>query len=167
LGHDHGITGPQNIDGPGGWRGPGRAGQTYPYAWTVSKTPEIGMYHPHFDAVSRVPDGMAGAFVVGAMVLPAQATAQGAVQSAVHDQVLFLNDGGTIGLSLNGKSLPTTAPFVATQGQWIASDLLQREPDDPPNAPARDPADDSSPVTGSRSPTPRWTAPSRWRLASG
>ncbi|HZQ57400.1 MAG TPA: multicopper oxidase domain-containing protein [Acidimicrobiales bacterium] len=118
--HFHGITGPQNIDGtPYVSQDPVEPGQTYTYAWTVSKTPEIGMYHSHFDAVSQVPDGMAGAFLVGTMALPAQATAQGAVQSAVQDQVLFLNDGGTIGLTLNGKSFPATAPFVATQGQWI------------------------------------------------
>jgi FtsP/CotA-like multicopper oxidase with cupredoxin domain len=118
--HFHGITGPQNIDGtPYVSQDPVEPGQTYTYAWTVSKAPEIGMYHSHFDAVSQVPDGMAGAFLVGDMPLPAQATSQGAVQGAVQNQVLFLNDGGTIGLTLNGKSFPATAPFVATKGQWL------------------------------------------------
>ena len=32
---------------------------------------------------------------------------------------MVLNDAGTIGLSLNGKSFPATAPIVANQGDWI------------------------------------------------
>jgi FtsP/CotA-like multicopper oxidase with cupredoxin domain len=118
--HFHGITGPQSIDGtPYVSQGPIEPGQSYTYAWSVSKTPEVGMYHSHFDAVNQVPDGMAGAFLVGTLPLPAEATAQGASPSAVQDQVMFLNDGGNIGLTLNGKSFPATAPFVATQGQWL------------------------------------------------
>lgn len=32
---------------------------------------------------------------------------------------MVLNDAGTIGLSLNGKSFPATAPIAAAQGEWI------------------------------------------------
>ena len=118
--HFHGITGPQSIDGtPYVSQDPVEPGQTYTYHWTVSKTPEVGMYHSHFDAVNQVPDGMAGAFLVGQMPIPAQAAAAGAVPGQIQNQVLFLNDGGSIGLSLNGKSFPATAPFVATQNQWL------------------------------------------------
>jgi len=118
--HFHGITAPQNIDGtPYVSQNPVESGQDYTYSWTVSKTPEVGMYHSHFDAVNQVPDGMAGAFLVGDMPVPAEAAAQGAVQAQIQNQVLFLNDGGAIGLTLNGKSFPATAPFVATQNQWI------------------------------------------------
>jgi FtsP/CotA-like multicopper oxidase with cupredoxin domain/plastocyanin len=117
--HFHGITGPQSIDGtPYVSQAPVEPGQTYTYAWTVADHAEVGMYHSHFDAVNQVPDGMAGAFLVGSLALPAQATTQGA-PAGVQDQVLFLNDGGNIGLTLNGKSFPATAPFVATQGQWL------------------------------------------------
>jgi FtsP/CotA-like multicopper oxidase with cupredoxin domain len=117
--HFHGITGPQNIDGtPYVSQDPVEPGQTYTYAWTVATRPEVGMYHSHFDAVNQVPDGMAGAFLVGDVPLPAQAAAQGA-SPGLQEQVLFLNDGGNIGLTLNGKSFPATAPFVATQGQWL------------------------------------------------
>jgi len=61
---------------------------------------------------------MAGAFLVGSMPVPPAALAQGA-PTQISNQVLFLNDSGSIGLSLNGKSFPATAPFVATQGQWL------------------------------------------------
>jgi manganese oxidase len=117
--HFHGITGPQSIDGtPYISQSPVEPGQTYTYRWTVSKTPEVGMYHSHFDAVNQVPDGMAGAFLVGHLPVPAQAAAAGAT-AGIPNQVLFLNDGGSIGLTLNGKSFPATAPFVAIQNQWL------------------------------------------------
>jgi FtsP/CotA-like multicopper oxidase with cupredoxin domain len=32
---------------------------------------------------------------------------------------MVLNDAGVIGLSLNGKSFPATAPIVANNGDWI------------------------------------------------
>ena len=32
---------------------------------------------------------------------------------------MVLNDAGVIGLSLNGKSFPATAPIVAKVGDWI------------------------------------------------
>ena len=32
---------------------------------------------------------------------------------------MMLNDTGTIGFSLNGKSFPATAPYTATLGEWI------------------------------------------------
>ena len=84
----------------------------------MQKTPAVGMYHSHFDSTLQVEDGMAGAFLVGSMPVPPAALAQGA-PTQISNQVLFLNDSGSIGLSLNGKSFPATAPFVATQGQWL------------------------------------------------
>ena len=32
---------------------------------------------------------------------------------------MVVNDAGVIGLSLNGKSFPATAPIVADEGDWI------------------------------------------------
>ena len=32
---------------------------------------------------------------------------------------MVLNDAGVIGLSLNGKSFPATAPVVVNEGDWI------------------------------------------------
>ena len=32
---------------------------------------------------------------------------------------MMLNDTGTIGFSLNGKSFPATAPIVAKLGDWV------------------------------------------------
>ncbi len=50
---------------------------------------------------------------------------------------MVLNDAGVIGLSLNGKSFPATAPVMAKVGETDADRLLQRRAADPPDAPAR------------------------------
>ena len=70
------------------------------------------MYHSHFDAAKQVGNGMAGAFLVGEEPLPA-----GTV--VAQETTMMLNDTGTIGFSLNGKSFPATAPIVAKLGDWV------------------------------------------------
>ena len=70
------------------------------------------MYHSHDHAEHQVPDGLSGAFLVGDEPVPAGVT--------VSQQVpMVLNDAGVIGLSLNGKSFPATAPIVAKLGDWV------------------------------------------------
>ncbi len=39
---------------------------------------------------------------------------------------MMLNDAGTIGLSLNGKSFPATAPIVAKLGDYDHGPLHER-----------------------------------------
>jgi len=117
--HFHGIRGPQAVDGtPYISQDPVEPGKDFTYSWTVGNEPEIGMYHSHFDSTRQVNDGMAGAFIVGDVPLPQDATTAGAPAS-LPNQVMFLNDSGNIGLTLNGKSFPATAPIVAQQNQWI------------------------------------------------
>jgi FtsP/CotA-like multicopper oxidase with cupredoxin domain len=70
------------------------------------------MYHSHQDAVKQVPNGLAGAFLVGDEPVPAGI-------AVAQQQIMMLNDAGTIGLALNGKSFPATAPFAAKLGDWI------------------------------------------------
>jgi FtsP/CotA-like multicopper oxidase with cupredoxin domain len=36
-----------------------------------------------------------------------------------HDIPMVVNDAGTIGLSLNGKSFPATAPLVVAADDWV------------------------------------------------
>lgn len=117
--HLHGINGALADDGtPYVAQDPIEPGQSYTYH-VGTATAAVGMYHSHFDAVNQVEDGMAGAILVGSMPVPATAAAQGADATHLTDQVFFLNDSGTIGLTINGKSFPATAPFVASQGQWL------------------------------------------------
>lgn len=118
--HFHGLVVPAADDGTPYLNGtvPIEPGQTYTYSWTAQSTPAVGMYHSHFDSTLQVEDGMAGAFLIGSMPVPQEALAEGA-PSQITNQVMFLNDSGSIGLSLNGKSFPATAPYVLTQGQWM------------------------------------------------
>ena len=71
------------------------------------------MYHSHHDAQVQVPDGMLGVFQVGDVALPPNT---GPVTQSVP---MVLNDAGVIGLSINGKSFPATAPIIAHVGDWV------------------------------------------------
>ena len=50
---------------------------------------------------------------------------------------MVLNDAGVIGLTLNGKSFPATAPIVAKQGEWVEIHYLNEGLHAAPDAPAR------------------------------
>jgi FtsP/CotA-like multicopper oxidase with cupredoxin domain len=111
--HFHGILTPNAMDGvPEITQPPVKPGETFIYSFIAQSTPAVGMYHSHQDAVKQVPNGLAGAFLIGEEPLPAGVT-------VVQEQIMMLNDAGTIGLSLNGKSFPATAPIVATLGDWV------------------------------------------------
>jgi FtsP/CotA-like multicopper oxidase with cupredoxin domain len=75
------------------------------------------MYHSHHNAQVQVPNGLAGAFLIGREPVPA------GVQVA-QEMTMMLNDSGTIGFSLNGKSFPATAPTVVKQGDWVLAHYM-------------------------------------------
>ena len=111
--HFHGLITPNSMDGtPEITQPPVKPGETFTYQWTAQSTPAVGMYHSHQDAVKQVPDGLAGAFLIGQEPVPQGVT-------VTQRQVMMLNDSGTIGLAINGKSFPATAPVVAKLGDWI------------------------------------------------
>ena len=73
------------------------------------------MYHAHAHAQEAVPNGMFGTIFVGEMPVPAGRTVSGIkvpadVKISQHIPMV-LNDAGVIGLSLDGKSFPATAPI--------------------------------------------------------
>jgi len=114
--HWHGIEVPFNMDGvPDITQQPIKPGGSFTYAFTANK-PEMGMYHSHHDAQVQVPNGMLGIFQVGDPILPA------GTGPLAQEVPLVLNDAGVIGLSLNGKSFPATAPIIAHVGDWVQID---------------------------------------------
>jgi FtsP/CotA-like multicopper oxidase with cupredoxin domain len=116
--HLHGINTPNAMDGvPGITQSPIKAGETFAYTWTAQSTPAVGMYHSHQDAVKQVPNGLAGAILIGHEPVPAGVT-------VTQRQIMMLNDSGTVGLTLNGKSFPATAPVVAKLGDWVEVQYL-------------------------------------------
>jgi uncharacterized cupredoxin-like copper-binding protein len=110
--HFHGIDTPNAMDGvPYVTQDPVKPGETFTYEF-VAQGPAVGTYHSHHHAEHQVPDGLMGAFLIGDEPVPAGVT--------VSQQVpMVLNDAGVIGLSLNGKSFPATAPVVAKLGDWV------------------------------------------------
>ena len=105
--HFHGLVTPNSMDGvPFVTQDPITPGKSFTYEF-VAKGPAVGMYHSHDYAVAQVPDGMAGVFIVGDEPIPA---GYGPVSQEVP---MMLNDSGSIGLSLNGKSFPSTLPVAA------------------------------------------------------
>ena len=111
--HFHGLEVPSTMDGvPDVTQPPVKPGQSFTYDF-VAKQPELGMYHSHDDAQVQVPNGMLGIFQVGDVALPPNT---GPVTQEVP---MVLNDAGVIGLSINGKSFPATAPVIAHVGDWV------------------------------------------------
>jgi plastocyanin len=121
--HWHGIDVPNGQDGVAPLTQDVIAsGQTYTYTFTATE-PAIGMYHTHLHGQEGVPNGLFGTMYVGDVPLPAGRTISGVTVPAdlqlAQDFPMVLNDAGVIGLSLDGKSFPATAPVVAKQGDWL------------------------------------------------
>jgi FtsP/CotA-like multicopper oxidase with cupredoxin domain/plastocyanin len=111
--HFHGLEVPNAMDGvPDITQPPVKPGASFTYEF-AAKGPAMGMYHSHDFADHQVPDGLLGVFQVGDPPLPPNL-------GPVTQQVpMVLNDAGVIGLSLNGKSFPATAPIMAHVGEWV------------------------------------------------
>jgi len=111
--HPHGCAVPNKQDGfDPVTQEPIKPGESYSYEWTVPAegTPSVCMYHSHHDAQVQVPNGLVGAMYVGELKLP-----EG--KKADHEVTMVLNDAGTIGLSLNGRSFPGTTGYVVKKGE--------------------------------------------------
>jgi FtsP/CotA-like multicopper oxidase with cupredoxin domain len=110
--HFHGVDIPNALDGvPDITQPPIKPGASFVYEWTTQTTPAVGMYHSHHNAQVQVPNGLFGALLIGKVPTAGPAP--------TDEQVMILNDAGTIGFSLNGKSFPATTPYVAKVGDRI------------------------------------------------
>lgn len=121
--HWHGIDVPNDQDGVSPYTQEVVApGETYTYRFTTTET-AIGMYHAHIHADTAVPNGMFGTLYVGDVAPPAGRTVSGieipADLTIAQDLPMVLNDAGVIGLTLDGKSFPATAPIVVNNGDWV------------------------------------------------
>ena len=119
--HLHGIRVPNAMDGVDPYtQKPITPGSEFTYEFTALE-PSVGMYHSHHDAQVQVPNGLAGALIIGDWKTLAMNAARGRVKDtdgiAEQENMMVLNDSGTIGLSLNGKSFPATTPFALKVGE--------------------------------------------------
>jgi len=121
--HWHGVILPNDQDGVAPLTQDLIApGETFTYEFTTTER-AVGMYHPHHHGQMKLPNGMFGAFIIGDLELPRGRTIAGRTvprDLVVSQEIpMVLNDAGTIGLTINGKSFPATAPIVAEQGEWV------------------------------------------------
>ncbi|HEX2026536.1 MAG TPA: multicopper oxidase domain-containing protein [Nitriliruptorales bacterium] len=79
----------------------------------VADQQAVVTYHSHHMSLHQVPNGLFGALVIGDY-----ATLAG-VEGVADEQVMILNDAGTIGFSLNGKSFPATQPYRYRSGDKV------------------------------------------------
>ena len=123
--HWHGVHTPNDQDGVAPYTQdfiPGNGGR-FTYEFTVD-TDAIGMYHAHHHGQMQVVNGMFGAITIGDNPIPYGRTISGVTipdkedLNITVDTPMVLNDAGTIGLTLNGKSFPATEPYVMNQGEW-------------------------------------------------
>ncbi len=121
--HLHGIRVPNAMDGVDPYTQPPiKPGESFTYEF-VAKGPAVGIYHSHHNAQLQVPNGLFGAFTIDDMPIPQAMIDKGyaAVDKSVN---MVLNDAGTIGLSLNGKSFPATEPTTLKVGQVLEVNYL-------------------------------------------
>jgi manganese oxidase len=122
--HWHGIKVPNEQDGVAPFtQDLIEPGESYTYRFTTEES-AVNMYHPHHHAQMKVPNGMWGVFLVGDVDLPEPGSTIGGrtlADDLTPDQVvpMVVNDAGTIGMSINGKSWPATEPIVAEVGDQI------------------------------------------------
>jgi manganese oxidase len=110
--HFHGLIVPNAMDGvPDITQPPIKPGKDFTYEFTA-QGPAVGMYHSHHDSAKQVTNGLVGALLVGEEPLPNNV-------QPTQEFPFVLNDAGVIGLSINGKSFPATAPYSAKMGDWV------------------------------------------------
>ncbi|MCU1358865.1 MAG: hypothetical protein JWN99_154, partial [Ilumatobacteraceae bacterium] len=121
--HLHGIKVPNSMDGVDPYTQPAiEPGKSFTYEFTA-QGPAVGIYHSHHDAQTQVPNGLFGAFLIDEMPIPQAMIDKGYTQVDKHVNMV-LNDAGTIGLSLNGKSFPATEAYTMQVGQVMEVNYL-------------------------------------------
>jgi FtsP/CotA-like multicopper oxidase with cupredoxin domain len=110
--HWHGILLPNAMDGVANMtQDPIKPGTTFTYEFTAERA-AVGWFHSHHDGTKQVANGLWGTFLMGEMPRPAGVT-------VTQSSTMQLQDGGVIGLTINGKSFPATQPIRAKLGEWV------------------------------------------------
>ncbi len=121
--HFHGIRVPNNMDGVDPYtQAAVPPGESFVYEFEALE-PAVGIYHSHHNAQEQIPNGLFGAFTIGDMPIPDYLKDKG--YTKIDKKMnMVLNDAGTIGLSLNGKSFPATEPATLRIGEVMLVNYL-------------------------------------------
>jgi len=134
--HFHGAKLPNSMDGVAPiTQELIEPGDTFTYEFPAVRE-AVAIYHAHVHGQTAVPNGMLGVLQIGDVALPRGRTVSGieipADLEVAQELPMVLNDAGTIGFSLNGKSFPATAPIAGKVGDWVlvhyANEGLQSHP---------------------------------------
>ncbi|MCU1499722.1 MAG: putative multicopper oxidase [Acidimicrobiales bacterium] len=122
--HLHGVSVPNAMDGVAPiTQDYIEPYESFTYEFTAPEHSELGMYHAHMHGQVAIVNGLFAIFQVGDVPLPSGRTVAGVQVPAdleISQEVpMVLNDAGVIGLSLNGKAFPETAPIAMRKGEWI------------------------------------------------
>ncbi|HEX6968948.1 MAG TPA: multicopper oxidase domain-containing protein [Micromonosporaceae bacterium] len=110
--HWHGILLPNAVDGvPHMTQEPIKPGESYTYEFTAERA-SVGWFHSHHDGTRQVADGLWGTILIGELPRPTGVKVS-------QTRLMHLQDGGKIGLTLNGKSFPATEPVRVKRDEWI------------------------------------------------
>ncbi|WP_433497590.1 multicopper oxidase family protein [Sphaerimonospora sp. CA-214678] len=113
--HWHGLIIPNAMDGVANvTQDPVPPGESFTYAFTAQEQ-MVGWYHSHHDGTKQVTNGLFGTILIGEVPLPDEA--KGAKIS--QEIPMLIQDAGTIGMTINGKSFPATKPVRTKVGDWI------------------------------------------------
>jgi FtsP/CotA-like multicopper oxidase with cupredoxin domain len=116
--HFHGVRVPNGMDGVPPYTQPVvKPGEDFIYEFETLE-PAVGIYHSHMDGQIQLPNGLFGAFMIGEMPVPQKLIDEG-YGNVTQEINMILNDAGTIGLSLNGKSFPATEPYTLKVGETM------------------------------------------------
>lgn len=122
--HWHGLGVPNSMDGVAPITQEFiQPGETFTYEFTAPNENRMAMYHAHHHGQEAILNGLFSVIQVGEMQLPPPGN-YGGLEVPADIQIsqeipMVLNDAGVIGLSLNGKAWPETAPIAADKGDWI------------------------------------------------
>lgn len=109
--HWHGVHTPNKMDGvPYITQPPIKPGETFTYEF-IAKPAGSHMYHSHHNAADQVTRGLLGAFIID----PKDKNREPSYDS---DYTMVLNDYN-VGLTINGRSFPSTGAIVAKKGERI------------------------------------------------
>lgn len=127
--HLHGVDTPNDMDGVAPiTQKYVEPGTSFTYKFTTANHPQLGMYHAHMHGHVSIVNGLFADFQVGDVPLPRGKTVGNMAIPAdlkiAQEIPMVLNDAGVIGLSLNGKGFPETAPVVIPKGKWVLIDLF-------------------------------------------
>lgn len=110
--HWHGIPIDNAMDGVADiTQDPVVPGGTFTYKIKAERQ-SVGWYHSHHNGTEQVTSGLWGAFLIGDVPLPDHT-------KVTQEVPIELQDSGSIGLTLNGKSFPATEPLRVRKGDSV------------------------------------------------